>query len=70
MNKNTISAEEFDRLFDEGREDITKFFDLKAARRLSGEIKAQALFEEPGLFKARKGEPEPAALTPRSSSCG
>jgi len=33
MSKNKISAKEFDRLFDEGREDITKYLDLKAARR-------------------------------------
>lgn len=31
--KTDISAEEFDRLFDEGKEDITPFLDLKAARR-------------------------------------
>jgi len=31
--KTDISAEEFDRLFDEGQEDITPHLDLKAARR-------------------------------------
>ena len=31
MNK--ISAEEFDRIFDEGVEDITPYLDLKSARR-------------------------------------
>jgi len=30
---NEISAEEFDRLFDEGAEDITPYLDLKSARR-------------------------------------
>ena len=38
MDKNKISAEEFDRLFDEGREDITNYLDLKAARRSGREI--------------------------------
>jgi len=39
MSKNKISAEEFDRLFDEGREDITRYLDLKAARRPGREIR-------------------------------
>ena len=39
MSKNKISAEQFDRLFDEGQEDITKYLDLKAARRPGQEIK-------------------------------
>ena len=39
MNKNKISAEEFDRLFDEGQDDITKYLDLKAANRPGREIK-------------------------------
>ena len=30
---NNISAEEFDRKFDEGKEDITQYLDLSAARR-------------------------------------
>jgi len=38
MTRNKISAEEFDRLFDEGREDITKYLDLKAAHRTGREI--------------------------------
>ena len=29
----TIKSEEFDRLFDEGREDITAYLDLSSARR-------------------------------------
>ena len=33
MNRNEISAEEFDRKFDEGREDITQYFNLSKARR-------------------------------------
>jgi hypothetical protein len=33
MNKNEITAEEFDRKFDDGREDITQYLDLKAAKR-------------------------------------
>ncbi len=33
MNRNEISAEEFDRKFDEGREDITKYLDMSKARR-------------------------------------
>jgi hypothetical protein len=39
MSRNEIKAEEFDRLFDEGRKDITKYLDLKAARRPGLEIK-------------------------------
>lgn len=36
---NEISAEEFDRIFDEGEEDITQYLDLKAARRPGLEAK-------------------------------
>jgi hypothetical protein len=37
--ENTISAEEFDRIFDEGEEDVLQYFDLSAARRLNTEVK-------------------------------
>jgi hypothetical protein len=33
MSKATISAEEFDRLVDEGKEDVVQYFDLENARR-------------------------------------
>src|SRR5260370_28672875 len=33
MSKATISAEEFDRLVDENKEDVTQYLDLKSARR-------------------------------------
>ena len=33
MNK--ISAEEFDRIFDEGKEDITPYLDLESARHIN-----------------------------------
>jgi len=39
MNRNKISAEEFDRLFDEGQVDITRYLDLKAASRPGRKIK-------------------------------
>jgi hypothetical protein len=32
MSKATISAEEFDRLVDEGKEDVVQYFDLQNAR--------------------------------------
>jgi hypothetical protein len=34
-----MKAEEFDRLFDEGKEDITQYFDLSKARRPNQEPK-------------------------------
>jgi hypothetical protein len=33
MSEKTISAEEFDRIFDEGEEDILQYFDMSKARR-------------------------------------
>jgi predicted DNA binding CopG/RHH family protein len=33
MSKATISAEEFDRLVDENKEDVTQYLDLESARR-------------------------------------
>ena len=39
MSKNKINAEEFDRLFDDGQEDITKYLDLNAACRPGRELK-------------------------------
>ena len=37
--ENTISAEEFDRIFDEGEQDVLQYFDLNTARHLNTEIK-------------------------------
>ena len=37
--KNTISAEEFDRLFDEGSDEIDKYVDWSSFRRLNQEPK-------------------------------
>ena len=37
--KKTITAEEFDRIFDEGKEDITQYLDLKNIRRPGREPK-------------------------------
>ena len=39
MNKDskTISAEEFDRIFDEGQEDITPYLDMSSMRRINKE---------------------------------
>ena len=37
--ENSISAEEFDRLFDEGKEDITQYLDLSSIRRPGREVK-------------------------------
>jgi hypothetical protein len=37
MNK--ISTEEFDRIFDEGKEDILQYLDLSTARRPNQELK-------------------------------
>lgn len=34
-HKEPVTAEEFDRLFDEGKEDITPYLDLSSARRLN-----------------------------------
>ncbi|MDR2619534.1 MAG: hypothetical protein LBC29_00145 [Propionibacteriaceae bacterium] len=38
-DKATISAEEFDRIFDEGEEDILQYFDLENADRLGREAR-------------------------------
>lgn len=37
--KQNITAEEFDRIFDEGKEDITQYLDLASARRINKEAK-------------------------------
>lgn len=37
--KKSITAEEFDRIFDEGTEDITQYLDLCSARRINKEAK-------------------------------
>lgn len=34
-NKKAITAEEFDRIFDEGKEDITQYLDLSSARYIN-----------------------------------
>lgn len=39
MKRKHISAEELDRIFDEGKEDILQYFDLSKARRPGLEIK-------------------------------
>lgn len=39
MKSKTITAEEFDRIFDEGKEDVMKYVDLSKARRPNQEIK-------------------------------
>jgi predicted DNA binding CopG/RHH family protein len=44
-NKETISADEFDRIFDEGKEDITQYLDLSSARRIN---------QKPAETKARR----------------
>jgi hypothetical protein len=36
-NSKTISAEEFERIFDEGREDITPYLDMSSMRRINKE---------------------------------
>lgn len=38
-NKETITTEEFDRIFDEGKEDIVQYLDLSSARRGNQEAK-------------------------------
>lgn len=37
--KENLSAGEFDRMFDEGKEDITPYLDLNSARRINKEAK-------------------------------
>ncbi len=39
MERKTISAEEFDRLFDEGSDEIDQYIDWSSARRPGQEIK-------------------------------
>ncbi|MCL1889813.1 MAG: CopG family antitoxin [Desulfovibrionaceae bacterium] len=39
MLTNSISAEEFDRIFDEGKEDIIQYIDLESARHVNLEAK-------------------------------
>ena len=43
MSVKRISTEEFDRLFDEGKEDITPYMDLSSLRRPGLEIKRMNL---------------------------
>lgn len=38
-HKEPVTAEEFDQLFDEGKEDITPYLDLSSARRLNQDAK-------------------------------
>ena len=39
MKSKTISAEEFDRIFDEGKEDVMQYVDRSKAKRINQEIK-------------------------------
>ena len=39
MTRKTISAEEFDRLFDEGSDEIDQYIDWSKARRVNQEVK-------------------------------
>ena len=39
IQENKISAEDFDRIFDEGKEDILQFFDVDSARRINQGVK-------------------------------
>lgn len=38
-DKKNLSAEEFDRMFDEGKDDITPYLDLNSATRINKEAK-------------------------------
>ncbi len=42
-NKSWISAEEFDRIFDEGEEDVLQYFDMDNIRRPGRETRTVAV---------------------------
>jgi hypothetical protein len=66
MKQKRISAEELDRLFDEGKEDILQYFDLSAARRPNLEIKRVNVDLPRWMINALDGEAARLGITRQS----
>ena len=66
MKQKRISAEELDRLFDEGKEDILQYFDLSTARRPNLEIKRVNVDLPRWMINALDGEAERLGITRQS----
>lgn len=61
-----ISAEELDRLFDEGKEDVLQYFDLSKARRPNLEIKRVNVDLPQWMINALDDEAERLGITRQS----
>lgn len=66
MKQKRISAEELDRLFDEGKEDILQYFDLSKGRRPNLEIKRVNVDLPRWMIAALDGEAERLGITRQS----
>jgi len=66
MKQKRISAEELDRLFDEGQEDILQYFDLSKARRPNLEIKRVNVDLPRWMINALDDEAERLGVTRQS----
>lgn len=62
-NKKTISTEEFDRIFDEGKEDITPYLDLSSGRRVNKESRRVNVDFPPWMVEAMDKEADRIGIT-------
>lgn len=62
-NKENITTEEFDLIFDEGKEDITKYLDLSSARRINQETKRVNVDFPPWIVAALDKEASRIGIT-------
>jgi hypothetical protein len=63
MNTKQISAEELDRLFDEGEEDVIQYFDLSKARRPGLEQQKVSISLPNWMLRALDAEAEHIGVT-------
>jgi hypothetical protein len=61
-----ISAEEFDRIFDEGKEDILQYFDMENAVRLGDEQQKISISLPTRMVKSLDDEAERIGVTRQS----
>lgn len=66
MKSKTISAEEFDRIFDEGKEDVMQYVDLSKARRPNLEIRRVNVDLPQWMIDALDGEARRRGITRQS----
>jgi hypothetical protein len=63
MKEKMISAEEFDRMFDEGEEDVLQYFDMENAIRLGDEQRKVNISLPTWMVKSLDGEAKRLGVT-------